>query len=160
MDRRIIEAKLHHIRQSFITNTWPITTWEARLGMHLAPEQYHFDGDWQSITGESWWPAGKTLFLRQKARTPEGVIPEDLYLKVEFEGLEGLLTVNGATYSGIDVNHLMVAIPFSGELDLAFEFVVLGASLYRPELRQEKARLRRIAFIQVNRPVRDAYYDL
>ena len=116
MDSRIVEAKLKFIRQSFITNSWPVETWEARLGTHLAPEQYHFDQDWQSISGESWWPAGKTLFLRQKTRTPEGISQEDLYLKVDFEGLEGLLKVNGATYSGIDVNHSLVALPFSGEL--------------------------------------------
>jgi hypothetical protein len=39
MDSRIIEAKLKHIRQSFVTNSWPIGTWEARLGTHLAPER-------------------------------------------------------------------------------------------------------------------------
>lgn len=160
MDSRIIDAKLKAIRQSIIINSWPIETWEARLGTHLAPEAYAFDGDWQAIIGESLWPAGKSLFLRGKTMTPEGVPPADLYLKVEFEGLEGLLSVNGAAYSGIDSNHPMVAMPFSGELDLAFEFMVLGASLYRPELRQEKARLKNIAIVQVDRPVRDAYYDL
>lgn len=160
MDSRIIEAKLKTIRQSIILNSWPIEDWEARSGTHLAPEQYAFDGDWQKITGESLWPAGKSLFLRKRANTPEGVSPVDLYLKVEFDGLEGLLSVNGSPYSGVDVNHPIVAAPFSGEVNLSFEFMVLGASLYRPELRQEKARLKSIAFIQVDRPVRDAYYDL
>src|SRR5664279_3517158 len=104
MDIRIVEAKLKHIRQSFITHTWPIETWEARLGSHLAPEQYRFDQDWQNISGESLWPAGKTLFLRRKAAPPQGVPLEDLYLKVDADGLEGLLSLNGAAYSGIDTN--------------------------------------------------------
>lgn len=160
MDSRIIEAKLKNIRQSIILNSWPIETWEARLGTHMAPEQTIFDGDWHIISGESLWPAGKTLFLHKQTRTPEGVDPGDLYLKIEFEGLEGLLRVNGVPYSGIDANHSLVALPFSGDVDLAFEFMVLGASLYRPELRQEKARMKNIAYIQVDRPVRDAYYDL
>ncbi len=160
MDSRIIDAKLKHIRQSFITHTWPIDTWEARQGTHMAPGQYEFDGDWKNISGESWWPAGKTLFLRQQTRTPIGVPQDDLYLKIDFEGLEGLLSVNGVTYSGIDSNHSIVAMPFNGQVELTFEFMVLGASLYRPELRQEKARLKSIAFIQVDRMAREAYYDL
>jgi alpha-mannosidase len=160
MDIRIIDAKLRAIQARYTEKTWAITGWEGRLGMHLAPEQYAYEGGWQAVTGESWWQAGKTLFLRAQAETPPGVAPEDLYLKVEMDGMEGQLNVNGSTYSGIDRFHSIVALPFSGQLNLALEFMVLGASLYEPELRQEKARLKHIDFIQINREARDTYYDL
>ena len=160
MDSRIIEAKLRHIRQSMIVNAWPVANWEARLAAHLAPEQYTFEGEWEPVAGQSLWPAGKTLFLRAQAAAPEGVPLADLYLQVESEGMEGLLCVDGAPYSGIDRNHSLVAMPFHGALNLSFEWMILGESLYHPALRQEKGRLKSIAFVQVDRAVREAYYDL
>lgn len=165
MDSRIIDAKLKHLRQSIQAAAWPIETWEARLGDHAAPERYTFDQDWAATQDESWWPAGKTLFLRQRVQAPAGIHPDDLYLLVEMEGLEGLLRINGRPYSGIDANHPLVALPLqgeqlAGELSLEFEFMCLGAVLYHPELRGEKARLKGIAFVQIDRDIRRAYYDL
>ncbi len=160
MDERIIKMKLELLSRKAIVRCWPIGPWWARTADHLAPGEYRYDGDWTRVDGESAWPAGKTLFLRAEAETPAEAPAQDLYLQFRMDGLEGLLSVNGRPYAGIDHEHSRVVVPVAGRLVLEAEFMCLGASLYRPELRQERARLREVAFAQVDREVEAAYYDL
>jgi len=160
MDDRIIRMKLDHIRRSAILGRWPIGPWQARTADFVAVGEYRFDGEWTAVQGETFWPAGKTLFIRAAAETPTGVAADELFLQFDAEGLEGLLSVNGQPYAGIDANHLRVVVPAAGRLQLEAEFVCLLASLHRPELRRERGRLREVSFVQVDRAVEAAYYDL
>jgi alpha-mannosidase len=159
MDDRIIRMKLDAIRRSALTGRWPIGPWQARTADFIAVGEYRFDGDWAEITGEATWPAGKTAFIRAAAETPVGVPAAGLFIQFDAEGLEGLLSVDGRPYAGIDANHLRVAVPHAGRLELAAEFVSLLASLHRAELRRERGRLREVAFVQVDREIEAAYYD-
>ncbi len=160
MDPRIIRSKLDHIRRQATLAVWPIDPWQVRTAEHLAPGQYRYDGDWTEVTGETSWPAAKTLFLRTQAQAPQGVPAKDLYISFDAEGLEGLLSIDGQPYAGIDGNHPRVVLPHTGALTLEAEFMCLPASLHTPALRREKARLRQVAFVQVDRDVEAAYYDL
>ena len=108
----------------------------------VAVDEYRFDGDWNGIAAESFWPVGKTLFIRTTAETPPGVPLEGLFLQFDAEGLEGLLTINGRPYAGIDANHLRVSCPEAGTLRLEAEFVCLLAALHGARVRRERARLR------------------
>ncbi len=159
MDDRIIRMKLDTIRRSAIRARWPIGPWQARTADFLAPGDYRFDGDWAEIPGESAWPAGKTLFIQTTAETPPDAPAEGLFIQFDAEGLEGLLSVDGRPYAGIDTNHLRVAVPNAGRLELTAEFVSLLASLHRPELRRERGRLREVAFVQVDPEIEAAYFD-
>jgi alpha-mannosidase len=160
MDERIIRMKLEQIRARTVRQRWPVRGWEARLAEHLAPGEYSYLGDWEPLPdGDSLWPAGKTLFLRGHAVAPD-VPAEDLYLAFDADGLEGLLSVDGRPYAGVDPQHLRVVMPRTGPLDLSIECMCLGASLSHAELRREKARLREIAFVWVDRAVEAAGYDL
>ena len=160
MDDRIIRTKIEAIRRSAVIARWPVGPWQARTADFVAVGEYRFDGDWTETAAESFWPAGKTLFIRTTAETPPGVPLEDLFLQFDAEGLEGLLTVNGRPYAGIDANHLRVLVPEAGTLRLEAEFVCLLASLHRAELRRERARLREVSFVQIDRAIEAAYYDL
>lgn len=160
MDERIIKMKLDLLGRKAIVRDQPVGPWWARTADHLAPNVYRYDGDWFKVEGESLWPAGKTLFLRAEVETPEGVPGCDLYLQFRMEGLEGLLSVNGRPYAGVDREHSRVLVPSAARLTLEVEFNCLGASLYQPELKREKARLREVAFVQVDREVEAACYDL
>jgi len=151
--------KLDAIRRSAITGRWPIGPWQARTADFSAVGEYRFDGDWAEIAGETFWPAGKTAFIRAAAATPPGVPVENLFIQFDAEGLEGLLSVDGRPYAGIDANHLRVLVPHAGRLTLEAEFVSLLAALHRAELRREHSRLREVAFIQVDRAVEAAYFD-
>ncbi len=160
MDTRIIRSRLDTIRRRSVVRRWPIAGWQARTADHLAPGEYEYDGDWQDLVGEGAWPAGKTVFLRAQIETQPDAPIDELYLEFDHVGLEGLLSVDGRPYAGIDANHTRVAVPGAGRLNLEAEFVSLLASLNRPELRQESGRLRGVALIQVDREVEGAYYDL
>ncbi len=160
MDDRIIRTKIEAIRRSAVIARWPVGSWQARTADFVAVDDYRFDGDWSEIAAESFWPAGKTLFIRTTAETPPGVPLEDLFLQFDAEGLEGLLTINGRPYAGIDANHLRVLVPEAGTLRLEAEFVCLLAALHRAELRRERARLREVSFVQIDRAIETLYYDL
>jgi alpha-mannosidase len=159
MDERIIKARLDQLHARSVIARWPAGPWEARTAGHTAPGEYQYDGDWKPIDRETSWPALRTLFLRAQVQPPAGVPQGDLYLEFVAEGLEGLLSVNGRPYAGIDANHLRVVVPGSGLLDLSAEFMCLGAALHTPELRHERARLAAINFTQVDRDLLAAWYD-
>ena len=159
MDDRIIRMKLDTIRRSAVMARWPIGSWQACTADFRAPGDYHSDGDWTEIAGETFWPAGKTLFIRATAETPPGVPAENLFLQFDTEGLEGLLSLNGIPYAGIDANHQRVIVPHPGRLELEAEFVCLLAALHRPELRRERGRLREVAFTQIDPTLEAAYFD-
>ena len=160
MDTRIIRAKLEELGRRAAVRRWPVDGWEVRVADHLAPGEYRFEGDWAPLPGEGAWPAGKTVFLRSCATTPSGVPLDDLRLEFDIQGLEGLLSVDGRPYAGLDANHTRVSVPASAALKLEIEFVSLLASLHRPELRRDQGRLREVAFIQVDPDVMSAYYDI
>lgn len=160
MDPRIIRSKLDHIRRQAVLARWSIDPWQARTAEHLAADRYRYDGDWAEVSGETSWPAGRTLFLRTEAQAPASVPAEDLYVGFEAEGLEGLLSIDGRPYAGIDANHRRALVPHTGRLALEAEFICLPASLHTPALRRERARLREVAFLHVDRDVEAAHYDL
>ncbi len=160
MDPRIIRAKLDTLRRRSTRRRWPIEGWQARTADHYAPHQYRYDGEWAPVAGESWWPAGKTVFLRARTATPAEVALDALYLTFDGEGLEGLLSVDGRPYAGIDANHTRVRLPHLGDLDLEVEFVALLRVLCEPSLASERARLRQVRFEEVDAEVEAAWYDL
>lgn len=106
------------------------------------------------------WQAGKTLFLLTQAQLPADAPVEDIYLDFDAINMEGLLTVNGKAYAGIDANHLRVVLPPERNFTLEAEFICVIRSLSQPELRREKAYLRGVRFVQVDRDLEAVYYDL
>ncbi len=160
MDDRIVRMKLEQLCRLAAVRRWPLSALEARTADYLAPEEYHYDGGWAAVSAESLWPAGKTLFLRAEVETPLVEPDQSLYLEFCAEGLEGLLSINGRPYAGIDDEHPRVAVPASERLSLEAEFNCLGAALHNPALRTERARLREVAFVPVDAGIQAAWYDL
>ena len=160
MDDRIVRMKLDTLRRRAVLGRWPIGPWEARSAEHRGPGVYTYDGDWLPAGPESLWPAGKTVFWRTTAHTPAEVPLDALYAEFSFRDMEGLLSVDGRPYAGLDRNHTVVAMPFSGTLTLEAEFICLPAVWHRPELRQERALWREPAFVWRDASILAAYYDL
>ena len=160
MDSRIIQMKLEHILRSAILGRWPITGWEGRTADYVAVGDYRYDGDWQPVAEDSLWPPLKTLFLRTQATTPEGVPTQNLFIEFAIKELEGMLTVDGRPYAGIDTPHPRVAVPRVGQLNLEAEFMCVSAAGWEPAMRSEKARLRGVSFVQVDPAAQATYYDL
>jgi len=160
MDRRIIEAKLERIRQRAIRMRWPIEMWQARTADHLMPGVYQYDEEWTAVGRDTFWPAGKTLFIRREVVVPEDAPLGELRLVFEIEDLEGLLRIDGRAYAGIDVNHTQVALPANGSLNVEAEFICVPRSLSHPELRTERARLRGAQIAWIVPEIEAMWYDL
>ena len=160
MDERIIRAKIDGIRQLATRQVWPILQWEARTADHIAPGEYRYDSDWTAITGETSWPAAKTVFLRAQVEVP-AVSSKPIFLQFDASGLEGLLSIDGRPFAGIDANHPRVLAPSAGgRLLLEAEFMCLGQALSRPELLRERATLRGASFLQIDEETEALYFDL
>ncbi len=164
MDIRIIRAKLAELQRRAVVETWPITGWQVRTADHLAPGEYRYHGDWAPLESTAppaigSWPAGVTVFLRAQAATPEGIPADELCFQYEGSDLEGLLTLDGRPYAGLDEHHTRVVIP-AGSHELLIEAMCVPSVRWRPEKRKDRALLHATAFVRVDRQVEAAMYDL
>ena len=160
MDERIIRAKLNLLRARAIKQRWDIEGWQARTADFVGPGQYHNLTDWQPLKPDSGWQASKTLFITAQASLPSEAPLQDIYLDFDALFLEGLLIVNGRSYAGIDANHLRVVLPPGRDFTFEAEFICVIRSLSQPELRREKAFLRGVSFVWLDRDLEAVYYDL
>ncbi|MHB0855973.1 MAG: alpha-mannosidase [Anaerolineae bacterium] len=160
MDERIIRMKLDKIRARAVRRRWPIGNWQTRTAEHLAPSEYRYEGDWTATEPGSTFGAGRTLFWRARAERPRDALEGALYLEFDAESLEGLLSLNGRPYAGIDAFHSRVLLPADDVLALEGEFMCVGGSLSQPELGRQRAVLHNVSFCQVDADVTGAYHDI
>ncbi|HEY3417909.1 MAG TPA: alpha-mannosidase, partial [Armatimonadota bacterium] len=159
MDYRIIRKKLELLQQFATSATVPITDWQYRIADFPAVGSYQFDNDWTATTLPAHFPSGKTAFLRAQVHVPEDMPREDSYLAFSFDELEGLLSVNGVPYAGIDGNHQRVLLPPGDTLDLTLEFMSVPAIYAHPEVSARTGDLHGAALVTVNREIEALCYE-
>ena len=121
MDERIIVARLDALDKACVVRISEIDGCRVRFADYVAPSVYRYGSDWLSLESRRLWPAGKTVFLEfelPSAFHAGGSTPRECeahYLRFDGEGWEGLLSVDGVPYSGIDINH--VRVPFGKAFD-------------------------------------------
>ena len=144
MDYRVIGKKLELLRQLATLNVLPIADWQSRTAEYPAAGDYQFDGDWAPCALPACFSAGKTVFLQSHVTVPSSFPPGDSYLNFAFEEMEGLLSIDGEPFAGLDGNHHRVLLPRQGELALALEFIsVPGSYQHPPQPVQARRLLRR-----------------
>ena len=111
MDERIIRAKIDAVGAMAVVGRWPIGGWRARTADNPAPGEYRFHGDWKPVPDESFWQPGATLFLRVEAQVPGAARDTVLYAAFDILHLEGLLSIDGNPWQGIDAQHPRAALP-------------------------------------------------
>ena len=122
MDERIIIKKLQILQGLAAEQSLCVSPWEARTALHQGPEQYEYLEDWHKVPDTSRWPAGVTVFLRAKAQVPPDWDPDCAFLRFGIDDLEGLLTLNGKPWAGVDRQHGRCPVPVGQGLDLLLEF--------------------------------------
>jgi alpha-mannosidase len=160
MDPRIVTKKLEILRSRSVAGSWPIEHWEARSADYVRTGEYEYDGDWKKAEGESRWPAAKTVFLRAKASVPGSVPIESLFVTFDFELLDGLLSIDGRPYCGVDVFHRRAPVPHAGTLNLEAEFFSVPEALFVDAFMRRQGVFREARFEQVDRDLEAAWYDL
>lgn len=122
MDDRIVTKKLQLLQGFAVQERTVVTGWKARTARHLGPGHYDYLEDWRPVTPPVRFPAGATVFLRGEVTVPQDWPVERVFLHFGFENLEGLLTVNGEPWSGVDAQHPRCPVPCAGRLQLELEF--------------------------------------
>jgi alpha-mannosidase len=153
MDSRIIEKKLELLQALAAERVLPITGWQARTADFLAPGDYRYDGDWADVALPGRFPAGKTVCLRATVTVPGDTPLADCYLVVACQAMEGLLSVDGVPYAGLDDNHRRVLVPRAGELALACEFIARPEVYFLPGVAGEAGTFLGASLTSVNRAV-------
>ena len=158
MDHRIIQKKLEMLQGLAVAASEPITGWQARTAEYLAVDSYRFAGDWAAAALPAAFPAGKTVCLRAQTTVPAGIVRADSYLAFDFSDMEGLLSVNGQPYAGIDENHRRTPLPAGERLELALEFIAVPAVYHQPQLAGRTGGFAGASIITVSREIEDLYY--
>ena len=132
MDQRIIDKKLLILQGLAVRPERELKGWEARTADHRAPGEYKYDGGWTNLALPARFPAGKTVFLQTRIEVPKTLPLAEACLQFDFDEMEGLLSVNGAAYAGIDTWHKRVRVPGHGRQDLSVEFMSVPQVFYDP----------------------------
>ncbi len=168
MDERIIATKIEILRRRVMVRTWPIEGWQVRLATYHAPGEYTYHDEWRPLanrnpgrdSGRATFPALQTVLLRAGAGCPEATTPwGQMYVQFDCDLLEGLLSVDGRPYAGIDHNHKRVPAPEPGKHSLEIEFMSVLRAYCQPELRDVRSSFGGGAWIEVDRDVEAAMYD-
>jgi len=148
LDRRIIQTKLETLKQRSVVQQTALDSWQVRTATYMGPGSYQYNSDWQQGVVPLLGQAGRTLFARSDAEVDalEGLQPQ---VKLEIRGAEGLLSISGRPYAGIDANHYEIPLPF-GDHELLLEVAI-------------KERYGGVfnAYVEYVLPeIRDLYYDI
>ena len=132
MDHRIIWKKLELLRELATLSVLPIEGWQACTADYPTAGSYVFDGDCTATELPAYFPAGKTVFLKARVTVPDCFLLADSYLCFSFADMEGLLSIDGEPFAGLDGNHLRVPVPRYGELALEIECMSVPWSYQHP----------------------------
>jgi len=162
MDDRIIARKLDILRSRTVLDRQSLGPWEYRIGDNIAPGQYRWDHDWRTAPEHVDVPALKTVQLRTTAGLPESSVDPDVRpaLAVTFGDLEGLITVDGRPWAGLDANHPQCPPPAPGTHAIEIEAIALPRAWRRPELRNRRGRFQSAAVVHIDRVIEACVFDL
>ncbi|MCE5199961.1 alpha-mannosidase, partial [bacterium] len=99
-----IRTRVDELHGSYTSRNEALNGWQMRHAKHLAPEQYEYLDDWAPLNvNEIWAHQGQTAFLRRTINVPGDWAGLRVGLDIKTGG-EGLLSINGKPYHGVDDN--------------------------------------------------------
>jgi alpha-mannosidase len=102
-----LETMLKKLSAVMIDEEYPINGWRMRNARYIRPQSYEYLGDWKSIDlGDKWVVDPEmTVFFSAQLKLPPELRDKNLYLNLKVGG-EGLLSINGKPYHGLDKNRI------------------------------------------------------
>jgi alpha-mannosidase len=162
MDRTIVETYLKKIYESMFESVSVIGGWKYRLADYVSQGEYEMKSEWREVTGKEVFPSGITVLMETSWKVPE-VIHKNIaaidYLFLKVNDFEGLVSINGKPYQGIDMNRdrLLLAEWMKGKiLKISLELYdrIKSADIF------EKPMLIASYTAAVNQKIESFYYDL
>lgn len=160
MDDRIIDKKLQLLQGLATAFSRPIEGWESRTADHAAIGVYAHEDTWRKAVLPALFRAGKTVFLQTCVLVSKSAPLADAYLAFGFQDMEGLLSINGQPYGGLDGNHMRVALPARGRLRLQIEFMAVPSVLRAPEHASKSGVFSGASVCVVSRPIEAFCWDV
>jgi len=141
MDPRIIRRKIDILSGMAVVESQPISGWQARAAWHLGPGRYQYTGNRHGVPDASAWPALQTVFLTASLQVPSGWDPVRTFLSFSFRDMEGLLSVDGQPWAGLDFAHSRVAAPRgTGPRKLHIEFISVPHAFWEAPARSREGQ--------------------
>jgi len=99
----VIAQKVGFLKDWIFSDAEPLDSWEIREFKYTRKrERIYTDREWRPIrVGQTWGGADMSAHFRCSTSVPERFAGKKVVLKVYFDG-DGLLTVNGVPYHGLD----------------------------------------------------------
>lgn len=162
MDATTINAYLRKIAEASIQDAKNIGGWRFRIADYVSPGNYTMLGEWQPVTGFEVFPPGSTVMIETEWTFPRRIIhsPEkNDYLIIKVDDFEGLLSIDGIPYHGVDANRerIPVSPAFAGKK------AKLSLELYnrkRAGILREKPMLLYSRYVTVDSRIDALYFDL
>jgi alpha-mannosidase len=100
----VLGVRIAEIKDLVVVKEKSLNGWEVRHARHLAPGKYEYLNSCKAMNvGDAWARCGDTAFMRRDVEIPGDWKGLRTGLKVT-TGCEGLLSINGEPYHGIDDN--------------------------------------------------------
>ncbi|MBP5274482.1 MAG: alpha-mannosidase, partial [Abditibacteriota bacterium] len=159
----VLRTRLNELKGLIITDSRDIEGWECENALFLDMGKYEYKNNKRSVSpGDVWAKAGETAFFKKTVAIP----PEwkGGYVALEFLAAgEGLLSVNGEYYSGIDDNRGYICLTREAaggeELVLDIEMKTGGYHEYLPRDRRMPFILRTSRMYVVDKAAEAAWFD-
>ncbi len=131
---------------------------EARTAQYNGPGDYAYEGDWASVSLPCQWQPLKTVFLRAQYAPVQAPADYDVFLEFRQTDFEGMVSVDGVPYAGMDAKHPRApAPPKAGELTI--EAIASPVAMCRPE-QAAAARFDGVAVVGIHREAEQARLTL
>jgi alpha-mannosidase len=160
MDDRVVSKRLQILSSLTVESSRPIGPWQVRSGDHLGPGRYAYDGEWAEAALPLYCKAGKNFFLRSQIAVPSDLPLKDTYLALNFGQMEGMLSVNGRPWCGLDPAHGRVLAPGAGRWELELEFLSVPGLYSKPWFTTLRGQFEGAQLVVINRQVEGLYYDV
>lgn len=159
----VIHTRLKELQNQIITHSMDIDNWDCRNANFKDFGEYEYINDNYTVsTGDIWARSGQTAFLKNTIEIPDDWAGE--YIAFEFlTGGEGLLSVNGKPYHGVDDNRgyirLLEKAKGNEKISLEIEIKTGGYWEYEASNTKKPYILHSSKLIAVNKDIEAAFYD-
>ena len=157
MDNQMVHAIAHALKAHTLVSYVPADGMEYRVAKYLAPEKYEFLSDYQPLTNQTVIP-GYTVFIKGQIRVPDEILsgPDYRdYLRVDIPRREGILSINGEPYHGLDNNRTRIPLrsEWAGKT-LDFDLLVFNCR----ERENDRTFVNGIGFERIDLKIESCYY--
>lgn len=153
-----VDIKIQSLRLWIYPDTAPLAGWECREFTYSRHREREFHGDWRPIgVGDTWGGPDCSALFRTTARMPARFKDQKVVLKVYFGG-DGLLSLNGNPYMGLDPFRDTVPLTDCATGDEQYEFE-LEAYIFWHFGESEIKTIESSHFAVMDEEMNDIYWD-